>query len=67
MIQKRGIVLLIDEIDDIWLELCKEAQLNVLGVHEVIMEKPNSVQKVLNRLSEKPVREQLSRFEKAGI
>ena len=67
MFKKRGIVLLIDEIDDVWLQLCKEAALNVIGVHEVIMEKPNSVQKVLNRLSEKPVREQLSRFEKAGI
>ncbi len=67
MFKKRGIVLLIDEIDDIWLQLCKDAQLNVLGVHEVIMEKPNSVQKVLNRLAEKPVREQLARFEKAGI
>ncbi len=67
MIKKRGIVLLIDEIDDVWMQLCKQAELNVLGVHEVIMEKPNSVQKVLNRLEEKPVREQLARFEKAGI
>jgi len=67
MTQKRGIVILIDEIDDTWLTLCKEAGLNVLGVHELASEKPNSVQKILDRLTEKPVRKQLARFEKAGI
>lgn len=67
MVQNRGVVLLIDEIDDRWLGLMKNAGLNVLGIHEIVTEKPNSVEKILSRVAEKEKRAVLSCYEDAGI
>jgi len=64
---KKGVVLLIDEIDREWLRLMKEAKLDVLGIHEIVTEKPNSVQKVLNRIAEPAVRRMLDEYEQSGI
>lgn len=67
MIKDRGVVLLVDEISERWLDLMKKAELNVLGVHEIVTEKPNSVDKVLDRLENGNLRQLIEKFEENGI
>lgn len=67
MIKDRGVVILVDEVSERWLELMKAADLNVLGVHEIVTEKPNSVDKVLSRLENPEFRALLKKFEENGI
>ena len=66
MVKHRGAVLLTDEIDERWLDLMSEAGLNMLGVHEIVSEEVNCVQRMLSRL-EGGVRKTLGKFENSGI